>query len=95
MLNEDDINISGTGKIDGLLLLRLPVKTSGLRRLGLLCGTSKLCPTLNVGGPRVDVVVVVINPEVSFILKFAVFASEKEAFKIEKKTYLKIDKKKT
>lgn len=81
MLNEDEMNISGTGKIDGRLLLRLPVKTSGLRRLGLLCGISKLWPALNTGGPKVDVVVVVINPEVSFILEFAVFASEKEALK--------------
>lgn len=63
--------MSGTGKIEGLLLLRLPLKTSGLRRLGLFCGISKWFPTLNVGGPSVGAGGVFVNsPIVSFKFGF-------------------------
>lgn len=44
------MNISGTGSIDGLLLPRRWLNISGLKRLGLLCGTSKWFPPNNDDG---------------------------------------------
>lgn len=83
MLNDDWVNMSGTGKIEGLLLLRLPLKTSGLSRLGLFCGISKWFPTLNVGGPSVGAGGVFVNSPIdsfkfgfdSFLTEFGILAS--------------------
>lgn len=104
MLNEDEVNISGTGRIDGLLLPVHPnqqnnktvkdylisllsgslreqpllwLRTSGLKRFGLLWGMSRWFPTLKLGGPRVDAVVVVGTPVDSFTFTFESAPPEK------------------